>query len=63
MTPKVNETKNNGFQLDLGQSAPRDAKHKYAQKRKKSPLIVWGSVCAAGARRGPGSTRLVAVFP
>jgi len=50
MNPQVNETKNSGFPLELdhGQSAPGNVKRRYAPKRKKSPLMVWGSVGALG---------------
>ena len=43
MIPDPNETKKDGgFQLDVGQSPPRNVK----PKRKKPAWIVWGSVCA-----------------
>ena len=63
MTPNKKATEDAGFQLDIDQSATRYAKHaqkhstahqqghksKQGRKRKNSPMVAWGIVCAIAA--------------
>ncbi len=39
MVADPKQTENDGFQLNVGQPTPR-----YAQRKKKSPLVLWGTV-------------------